>query len=344
MTVSGTHSSIAFTMDPQLRESISRLAAVADIDLRIHGDLAQGRGEWGVAPLVIVGADVLDELVAVGLPRRPNVMVLCSDDTTVWQSAVAIGAEAVWTLPESERAIIDRLGHAHEPPGHGGPIVTVVGGAGGAGASTLAVALARTAAERLPGGSLLIDGDPIGGGIELLLEAEDLPGVRWRDLVTTRGRVSPDAVRAALPHLDGLSVLSHDRVSGVVDPQAWQALLSAGSRGFDLTVVDLARGSSGPALTQADLVLLVIPADIRGVAAAAAQAEALHAACTDLRSVVRRRRDSDLDREEIEAALGLSVLAEYSDARGATLERAAEVILARLGIAPATKRARRRAA
>ena len=344
MTASGTHGCIAFTENPHLRESLSRLAAVADVEVRIHGGVSQGRGEWTVAPLVIVGSDVLEELVAADLPRRPSVMVLCVDDTHVWQAAVAIGAEAVWTLPESERAIIERLGCAGDPSGHEGPIVTVVGGAGGAGASTLAVALARAGAERLPDGCLLIDGDPIGGGLELLVEAENLPGARWRDLAATRGRVSVDAVRAALPHVDGLSLLSHDRLAGAVDPQAWEALLSAGSRGFDLTVVDLARGVSSPALSHAHLVLLVVPADIRAIAAALAQSETLRATCADLRAVVRRRRDSDLDREEIEAALDLSVIGEYSDARGVSLERVAEAILARLGVVPAARRAGRRAA
>ena len=344
MTTSGARSAIAFTADPHLAESLARLAAVADAELQVHAHLSQARGAWSTAGLVIIGADALEDVVASAPPRRSGVLVLRADDADVWRSAVTIGAEAVWTLPESERAIIDRLVNAGAPPGHEAPVVSVIGGTGGAGASTFAVALARTGAARLPGGTLLIDGDPLGGGLELLVEAEDLPGVRWRDLGATRGRVSPEAVRGALPHLDGLSLLSHDRLPGMVDADAWEALLTAGQQGFDLTVVDLARGASGPALTRATLTLLVVPADLRAVAATVAQVETLRAVCPDLRAVVRRRRDSDLDREEIEAALELSVIGEYSDTRVVSLERVAESILARLGVVDAARRGRRQAA
>ena len=61
-----------------------------------------------------------------------------------------------------------------------GAAVAVVGGCGGAGASVLAAALAVTAV-RHGGRALLVDCDPLGGGLDLVLGAEHVAGLRWPD-------------------------------------------------------------------------------------------------------------------------------------------------------------------
>ena len=82
----------------------------------------------------------------VGLPRRPGVVVVPTDldDAQLWQLAAAAGAESVQPLPGAEALLVDRLAAAADGPARG-TTVAVVGGRGGAGASTLACALARTA-------------------------------------------------------------------------------------------------------------------------------------------------------------------------------------------------------
>ena len=65
-------------------------------------------------------------------------------------------------------------------------MVAVVGGRGGAGATTLACALAVTAA-RAGRRVLLVDGDPLGGGIDLVFGGEGDRGLRWPDLEAARG-------------------------------------------------------------------------------------------------------------------------------------------------------------
>ena len=100
-------------------------------------------------------------------------------------------------------------------PPDGGPaadpaaVVTVVGGRGGAGATTVSAAMALAAA-REGGQVLLLDLDPYGGGIDVALGAEDVPGLRWPDLTGDRSAL-PGAVVEALPRLGSLSVLSWDR-------------------------------------------------------------------------------------------------------------------------------------
>ena len=56
--------------------------------------------------------------------------------------------------------------------------------------------------------TLLVDLDPLGGGLDLLLGAERLAGLRWPDLAGARGRLGGGMLRDALPRLDGLSLLS----------------------------------------------------------------------------------------------------------------------------------------
>ena len=65
-------------------------------------------------------------------------------------------------------------------------MLAVVGGRGGAGASVFAVATAVRAA-RSGERALLVDCDPLGGGVDLVLGAEDLDGLRWPEVGTGAG-------------------------------------------------------------------------------------------------------------------------------------------------------------
>lgn len=69
------------------------------------------------------------------------------DDPDVWRRAVEIGADCVLRLPDAEGWLVDRIADAAEGVGRQALTVGVIGGRGGAGASTLACALAVTAAR-----------------------------------------------------------------------------------------------------------------------------------------------------------------------------------------------------
>ncbi len=323
---------VLYTEDPTVEESILRVAAVADIDVNVQPRVSTARGPWSTASLVMLGPDAVLDALHLGLARRPGVLIVRLDDADVWRAAVQIGAEAVVTLPGEDAVLIARLVDPDPIAGHSAPIIAVTGACGGAGASHLAVAIARSAALRLSRGALLIDGDPLGGGLELLVELENAPGLRWRDLAATRGRIPPDALRDALPRVDGLHVLSHDRQSTIIDTQAWEAILDAGTQGCDLTVVDSPREGCDIALGRSRLSILVVPADLRSIAAAAARIPLLHQESRDLRIVVRQRRESDLDSADVASALELPILGEYADAKPVSAERIAEMILASVGV------------
>lgn len=69
------------------------------------------------------------------------------DDSGVWQRAVEIGADHVLMLPDGEPWLVDRIADVAEGVGRPALTVGVIGGRGGAGASTLACALAVTSAR-----------------------------------------------------------------------------------------------------------------------------------------------------------------------------------------------------
>ena len=305
---------LALTHDPLLLDDLLRLAAVAGAELEVAADPGAVRRSWRSAPLVLVGSDCAAEVARRELPRRAATILVGRDpdDGAVWQQALAIGAEQVAILPDCEGWLGERLADAAEGPRATGRTVCVVGGRGGAGASTLATALAVTAANR---GlvTTLIDGDPLGGGLDFLLGEEQAEGFRWPDLAEVSGRVSSTALRLALPTFGRLSLLSWDRGKVLrVPPEAMQVALAAGRRGSDLVVVDLPRQhpdlASEPALAAGGPVLVVVPADVRSVAAAARVVAALDEHTSDLRVVVRGPSPSNLSPQMIAASLGLPLL------------------------------------
>lgn len=106
------------------------------------------------------------------------------------------------------------------------PCVAVFGGCGGAGASTLAAGLARSA---LHSGRevVLVDGDPLGGGLETIL-ADDLSAGRHRAEGTAGG--------------SGLSLLTCARPDGTpIPPESMGYALSAVAPEAELIIVDLPR-------------------------------------------------------------------------------------------------------
>ena len=299
------------TGDPLLLDDLLRLAAAAGVETAVAPDVVAARGPWRDAALVLVGGDLVADLVRIGLPRRRGVLVVPADrhQADVWTLAAAAGAESVAPLPGAEGLLVDRLAGAGAQPA--GTVVVVMGGRGGAGASTLACALARAAAGSAARSApvLLVDADPLGGGLDLLLGAESAPGLRWPDLADARGRASPRELHAALPMVDGVSLLSWHRGDPVALPgAAMDFVLGAGRRGHEVVVVDVPRSlddAAAVAVSAADVVLVVVPADVRSVAAARQAVKRLSGTVADVRVVVRGPSPSGLTGPLVAGELGL---------------------------------------
>lgn len=330
------------TQDADLEEAVLRLAAAADVGILAHRTVSQAGISYSQAPVVILDSEALVDALEVSPVRRPHVLILARhDDPSLWRQAVELGAERVLLWPDDERTVYGLLVDSLHSRAQDSPLVCVVPGSGGAGASSLSVALAEAAGARLSDGVLLIDGDPVGGGLDVALGAESIPGLRWPDLARTSGRVAPDSLRQALPMIEHIHLLSHARRPVEVEPAAWESMVSAGARGFPLTIVD---GEIPPGTSRSGHVIVVVPAELRAVAAAAARLPHLQENGGDVRVVVRQRRDSDLDVDDVAAVLPVSVVGAYADARPVTRERIVELLLVSLDLFPHDRRLRRRAA
>jgi secretion/DNA translocation related CpaE-like protein len=194
-----------------------------------------------------------------------------------------------------------------------GLLVGVVGGSGGAGATTFACALAQTGART--GRAVVIDTDPLGPGIDRVLGLEDRDGVRWDGLCETTGRLSARSLREALPRREGLGALTwHAGATGSLQAFAVREVLSAAVRGHDLVVVDLPRAPDplvDEIMARCDRLLVVVVPTVAGVASAARLC-ARHPDSSSVRLVLR---GSGIEPASIQRATRVPVLARMTDQR-----------------------------
>ncbi len=231
-------------------------------------------------------------------------------DQPLWELAADVGADHVGVLPLAAGWLVGLLETAASEGAVRAPVICVIGGQGGAGATTLAAALGRTAGADGTS-TLLVDADPFGGGLDLALGLESASGDRWPQLMT--GNDSDAGVISGfierLPARGGLRLLATDREEPVgLTATAMRGALAEGRRGCALVVVDLPRrldDVSLAALSDAFRVYLVVPAQVRAVAAAAQLAAALRGHAADVRAVVRGPAPSGLSLEAITRSVGI---------------------------------------
>lgn len=205
---------LVLVRDERLRAEVRRVAAAAErvTDERL---MPVGRHAWSGAGIVILDTAAAVAAAVAGLPRRSGIVLVTEGEPAVpdWQAATAVGAERVVALPAGAVALVEQFAEHAESRSGEGIVIAVAGAGGGAGASTLAAATAlRGAARRFRRDTVLIDGAPLDGGIDLVLGIENVPGLRWPDLIIEDGRVSAAALHNALPAASpGLAVLSCGR-------------------------------------------------------------------------------------------------------------------------------------
>jgi secretion/DNA translocation related CpaE-like protein len=305
--------------DSELLDELLRLAAVAAVQCDVAPDPASARARFATAPFVLVGVGLAQACARARLPRRPGVVLVSSDASGAppWELAEILGAEHIAVLPAAEPWLVERFldmvgdhtsGGLPESTLPRGRTVAVLGGRGGAGASVFAAALTVTAA-RQGFRALLVDGDPLGGGVDLVLGWESLAGPRWPALARACADVGPATPIGPLPSRGDLTVLSWDRDGGLTVPtEAMAAALDSGGEAHDLVVVDLPRridDACGLALGAADRALLLVPAELRACAAAARVAAAASVHTETLAVVVRGPAPGGLKAPEIARALDL---------------------------------------
>jgi len=302
---------LALVGDPAIRDDVDRVAAAAGLPV-VHASDPSSRKVWTAAAAVLLDVGAALRCAHRALPPRGRVVLLMRSEPRAadFQAAIAVGAQHVITLPEQDGALMAELSDAAEASrdtGLRGAVVGVIAGRGGAGASVFATALAQTAPD-----ALLIDADPWGGGIDLVLGSEGETGLRWPDLAVQGGRLSYSALREALPQRRGVSVLSGGRTGSDIDAAPLGAVIDAGSRGGATVICDLPRRSTGAVetvLDAADLVVVMAPADVRSCAAAAAIVPWVSAVNPNAGVVVRGPSPGGLRSADVATIVGLPLLA-----------------------------------
>ena len=143
-------------------------------------------------------------------------------------------------------------------------VIGVLGGSGGVGASTFAAVLAASA-----GPATLVDLDPVGGGIDVLLAIEDVPGARWSGIRLSGGYLDPAVLAQGLPRFGDVAVLAADVAPPSVEAVG-QVIAAAACEG--VVVVDLPRAPSATrdaAVAGCKLCVVVVVAELRALVAAA---------------------------------------------------------------------------
>lgn len=299
--------------DSEVRAEVIRLAASTGVAAAPIEVAELTEVTWSGAELVVLDAGCADQVCSADLPRRPGVLIVTptAPGAGLWAAAVRIGAEQVLAGPAGQASLLDRLSDVVSGTGPLGTLLAVIGGSGGAGATTLATALAVSAARsgRQP---VLLGADPWDGGIDVTLGAEDVAGPRWPDLAGVSGRLSTTAILDGLPSAHGVRFLSSARSHPSKIPlPALSAVISAARRTGGPVIVDLPRGAEESARWLGrviDLGLMVCAPTVSSALASRSLAAELGWSATNAGIVVRPGLGRDIDDDALTTAVGLPVL------------------------------------
>ncbi len=196
-------------------------------------------------------------------------------------------------------------------------VVVVLGASGGAGASTLAAAIAVRGrhAERPV---VAVDLRPFGGGLDVSFGNEQEPGLRWDDLVGIDGGADGAAIIARLPRAEGVPVLSFGR-EALARPEVGvvAAVLTSLTESDRLVVIDASAESPyvEAALAVATIVLVVGGTGVGQLAGVCVVGQWAAQQCSHVMVCLRGSDPAGEVAELLESVTGLEVLACVADDR-----------------------------
>ena len=288
-----------------VQDVILSTTAAQDLRATVATELEQVAARWETAATVFVADDYAERVAGRALPHRDGVFVVGGDEATLARWSAPIGARVI-PLPEGAAwlgAVLD------EGTGRSGaPVIAVLGGSGGVGASTLAAGIAQAGASR-ESSAALVDVDVLGGGIDLLMGVEQWSGWRWPSLRGAEGYVGD--LSEYLPRVDGVSVLSMAREAAAdLSREPLAAIVQSLRRSHGVVVVDVGRSLTAAAREAVRLAthryLLVAPG-VRLVASADQVVRAHRHERVEV--VLRRGRGSAAAVPVVREVLGCDVVA-----------------------------------
>ncbi len=281
--------------DPVLVEQVRLVAAGVGVPCEVTADPA--RPATPVAALVVLGAEVVGRC----RPGPGDLVVVRDDDPG--RPPPLVGLHAV----PSGRDALARAVATGVRRGPRGLAVGVLGAVGGAGASTLALALACA------GDGWLVDADPVRSGTEAATGGEREQGTRWPDLRDLDGPLPPGLLAERLPRVDGVPVLGWSALSdagpvGGPAPAALGSVLEAARTGTAVVAVDLPAAdaaTAGPVWRLLDAAVLVVPDEVPAVVSGRRLLAALRLVVGTPQVVVRERRGQGPGARAVAEVLGV---------------------------------------
>ena len=234
-------------------------------------------------------------------------------DSHDYQRALACGARALRTLPAESFELLGDLSTLTTATGES-RILACLSGHGGAGATSLAVALALAASKR-GAPATLVDADSHGGGIDTLVQARHVTGARWSDLRGAGGSTDVQVLLEALPVVDGYRLLTFSGSRGEsVNPQALESLSAAPGT----LILDAPLRAGITPLVNPDAILVALHPSEHALAATARTLEGLREIHPRTRIGIalrtHRRREAYRSRD-VADELGVPVVLTYRSAR-----------------------------
>lgn len=151
-----------------------------------------------------------------------------------WQTAALIGAKHIVLIPESRQWLVDYI---KSVPSKLGQIVSLTGITGGAGTTTIALAVARACA-RLGKSVTLVDLDFQSVGLDVAAGCEKSSGLNWSTLQTQAAQADGAAIIAELPEIEGVRLLANHSLDSRPDRQLQIRVLEQLSSNCDVVLID----------------------------------------------------------------------------------------------------------
>lgn len=251
------------SLDQKIQDMVSSAAAAQNILVKIISAEELSLGEIS-ADIYFLGADQISEIRNNKNLLDKRIFILGFDSDKLIEHSLAFTAPVI-LLPMSINKITEIMTEIRRKEAK---TLAVFGGSGGVGASTLAASLAiRRAKQGYRVG--LVDLDPIGGGIDLLLGLEREEGWRWSKFKTASGHIAE--FYQQLPEISGVMVLSMSRNYCDIPREAVFSVLDSLNQSMDFLVLDIGRSwiSELSAIAAfVDLKICVVSPEVRQVAAA----------------------------------------------------------------------------
>lgn len=295
--------------DPDLIDHVLALTSASQLTTEVLSEASDVAQAWLRSVVVVIGVDRLSQVAGLALPSRSHVVVLGDPGDSDWKVAFELGAEAVVQPPGDPGWLAERVRRAGEAL-PSGQVIGVLGCRGGAGASVFAAALAM-AAVRAGHNPYLIDLDPLGCGLAVVLGQDSMTGLTWESVSAGVGRIPALSLQASVAQVHGVSVLGWaDELVSDLAPGVAGSVVDAARLCTPVTILDLGRGATpaqDEALARCDRVFMIVPADVRSVRAATRMTRRKALGMCEL--IVRGPNPGGLVAEDVGEAVGLPVIA-----------------------------------